>query len=331
MLLHHSRKIMIVCAAASFLIVGLLVSNNQVSAPLPAGSEGEKIFVVLSTPFGEEAITSFNTMQTSNLMAKAGYYTIKLEGPVEPGMSHLMQWIKHDMNKLPSGLYVDFVKPGGDEAKITNPKHYDTNQTAPIIGKVKLKIFDSSVDVQRESVPQNPLREFKFSDCRVAGYWIGTVGDKDVRSLFAGSRLYESVTFACKEVSNFDSESLHNQGITLGQQGVPHGAKTTPAELPKPAELKQMVVLVKTDKSLYKAGEKATITVIFGDKDGIVFKPEYVKAFFDKNPIELQQKEDGIYVTTTPLLENPNHQFLIIAKNTGYEERSAFISITVVK
>ncbi|MFQ5941643.1 MAG: hypothetical protein ACE5KA_08105 [Nitrososphaerales archaeon] len=301
---------------------------------------GEKIIVEIESPYGFERISSFKTFNTSNLMKKGDFHTLKLQGTVMNDKRTLLDWIARDIGEMPDGLAADgIVTHGGMEVKMTKPKEGATVEKIAITGKVTLIVLEGFDDMYAT----NKLREIEFSGCHIAGYHLGTLYDND-RPYSLENRLehYEQVDFACTAVKDLKSDIRNNRGITVLR---PFNERTqelenekgeliiTSREYREPVTSKKVdqkiVATAELEKTHYKIGEIAIFTVTFTDLEGNAIDPDTIKAVYDGKMIQLKRQDIGIYTYATDTLTKEHHQLIVNAEKKEFDTDTTFLSIPI--
>jgi len=104
-------------------------------------------------------------------------------------------------------------------------------------------------------------------------------------------------------------------------------------------KVKDLITIVKSDKTQYSAGEKATIFIAFREyccveSDfaryyGDFVDPTTIKGSFDGNPLELQKKKEGSYIFITPNLTKEHHQLIVVPQKEGFYVRVGYYTILI--
>ncbi|MGH9921282.1 MAG: hypothetical protein ACRD38_00870 [Nitrososphaerales archaeon] len=368
----NKRETMLASIAAVTVIVAILlvsgifgkaIAFNPTGAPdytvppslgvqLTDGSV-TKIIVEINSPFGFERITSFQLFQTENMMKKTGYYTLRLFGHIYNDKRTLLNWIHEDLGTLPPGLYTELPittsgsggTGGGKPARMSVKPVNTTITTVPMSGTIKLQLLENRQDLYLTG--DKPVREFVFSGCHVAGYFLGT--DYDDRKAFFrdGMSHFEEVDFACTKVKDMNASSMDSRGITVDTAMNNDGREIMNEKgelIINSREYRQPIVMdneqeeetsakqeiaatAVTDKTYYEIDEPATFTVTFTDLEGNKIDPDTIRAYYDGKMIELEQHDIGVYTYTTLGLTKEHHQLIVSAEKEDFATDTIYLSI----
>jgi len=372
----NKRETMLASIASVTMIVAILlvsgifgkaIAFNPSGAPdytVPPSLGGQitdgtvtKIIVEIDSPFGFERITSFQLFQTDNLMKKSGYTTLRLFGHIYNDKRTLLNWIHDDLGKLPSGLYTELPitasgsggTGGGKPARMSVKPVNTTVSVAPMSGTVKLQLLENRQDLYL--IGEKPVREFEFSGCHVAGYFLGT--DYDDRKAFFrdGMSHFEEVDFACTKVKDMSASSMDSRGITVdtamnnddreitnekGELIINSREYRQPIVIDNVQEEKkslkqEIVTTVVTDKTYYEIDKPATFTVTFTDLEGVTIDPDTIRVYYDGKMVQLEQLDAGVYTYITPGLTKEHHQLIVSAEKAYFAADTIYLTIPMYR
>jgi hypothetical protein len=338
-------------------VFGKAIAYNPTGAPdytlqpvVPNGPTdiAQKLIVEIDSPYGSEKITTFDVMQTSNLMQKGGYYTLKLQGFIHADKRTLLNWIAQDIGKLPDGLSIDGTPArAGDRSIMTKPKPNATINVVPVSGTVKLQLLESRADLYADD--HEKLRQYEFSGCHVAGYDLFTHNDERRAYLTVGTIHVEQVTFACTGIA-LAGQTMNSRGITVDTAINNDGREITnekgeliidSREYRQPIvmdnvqkeeanSLKQEIVTtIVSDEVYYGLNEAATFIATFTDLQGNAIDPDQIKAYYDGLMIQLDRQDTGVYTYTTPGLTKSHHQIIVSAEKADFATDTTYLSIPI--
>lgn len=349
-------------ALATMLIMSGVANPAYSSTPSSGGSSSvtasaenkdpntaAKIMVEIDSPYGNEVINSFKLFQTDNLMAKSGYHTLRLQGPITEGKSTLLHWIANDLGGLPDGLFtaLPITTGGGKPAVMTKPKEGAKIDVVPLTGKVKLQLLEGTQDMYATK----KLREIEFSGCHVAGYNLGSNFDDEKVYYKDGNYMFEEIVFACTDLKELSSSAMNSRSISVER---PFNASTrgpiadengqliiTSREYRQPIIMESMAVeqpkqvkkeittRIELDKERYNTDEPATFTVTFTDAEGRNIDPDTVKAIYDGKIVQLEKQDTGIYTYTTFGLTKAHHQIIVSMEKSGYGSDLTYLPLPI--
>ncbi len=307
-----------------------------------------KIIVEIDSPYGSEKITTFDVMQTSNLMQKAGYHTIKLQGFIHADKRTLLNWIAQDIGKLPDGLTIDGTPArAGDRSILTKPKPNSTINVVPVTGTVKVQLLEDRADLYAEE--HEKLRQYEFAGCYVAGYDVFTHNDERRAYLTVGIIHVEQVTFACNGVKALTGQTMNSRGITVDTAINNDGREITnekgelliesreyrqpivmdQQEEPASSLKQEIVTIIVSDEVYYGLNEVARFIATFTDLEGNAIDPDEIKAYYDGMMIQLDREDAGVYTYTTPGLTKSHHQLIVSAEKADFATDTTYLSIPI--
>jgi len=86
---------------------------------------------------------------------------------------------------------------------------------------------------------------------------------------------------------------------------------------------------VNSDKTLYSEGDSVLIFVAFIDSNDEFIDPDSIRATWNNEPIELEQKKTGSYTFTIENLTKRHQQIIIVPHTEGFNASTAFLTIIV--
>jgi len=305
-----------------------------------------KIIVDINSPFGLERISSFQLIQTDNLMKQTGYQTVRLHGGVYNDKRTLLMWAENDLGKLQAGQYTNLpiTTGGGKPAVMSSVPAGATITTVPLTGSLKVMLMENRVDMYANE--HEYTRVLNYSGCHVASYNSGTNFDDERWFFRDGLQHYEEFVFACSKVTGIGGNSMNSRGIIVatamnndnreimnekGELIINSREYRQPIVMEQEVEEKspklEIATNVQTNKEHYEIGEAAKFTVTFTDLEGNSINPDTIKAYYDGKIVQLTQEDVGVYTYVTPGLTKENHQLIVSAEKEGFATDTTYLSI----